>query len=1106
MKKIQGRVNSNNIININDVIDDIQTLDENVSELEEGLSQEHDEREQEVEALSTALGNISSIVSGHTTELAEHENKISGLTGRMITAESDIDSLERAVVDIEANHYTKTESDNKFQAKIDSDHKVASDLIDDSSSSHKFATSEQLEQIGTNTSDISNLQTIISNLDLTEVGSNGSYIKLVSQADGQLSATASSFDTEVPASNPSTYTAPTTAAIKLYVDTNSGKIDKIKVGDVEYTPDQNKIVNLPAFITNTVNNLTNYYLKSETYTKEEVNQIVANFGSFEVVQELPTDNIKTNVIYLVPKQGSGTDVHDEYIYLLTDPEDPTQGGSWELIGCTQIDISGLVPKTTTVNGHALSSDVTVTASDVGLGSVENKGMDDTPTADSLNYVKSGGVKTYVDSAVQNKVTIIETSDITALTAEQLSSLRSGDVVNKVDSTGKHSYRVSFKKDGTGLCLTYTDGSCSETVSYDYVDSNWVYNSTDVTSFSELGKVNSISIGGGTPYTPDTNKNIDLPAYPDVSDFITQTTADSRYQSQSNKLSQLSNLTPDRNTNWYATAIKYKFNSSSSSTTAGSWELGLAPAYALTLASVLDENYKVNNQWPTISFDQYTLLSKAINAADEAYPYQYKNDYLLPVLRFAQDVTIGGQSVRIYHTLRYVTTTYESSASVPYYTFSKLLDTNGNVLFAVIKPTGTLEVQFTKVANYIKPSTGIPASDLADTYLTGISSSDVTTALGYTPYSDANPNNYTSNTGTVTSVSAGTGLSISGTASVNPTVNVDSNYKLPTANEWLGKQDTLISSGVNQNLKTINGNDLLGSGDLVISAGAAETPIVNVGSSTTSQALDANKFYQFGRRTSGLTITLNAGSPSVVNEYQGEIFCDESNVTLTAPAGIVWKGATASSTASSSSVTLLAKCTHQFSILNNKGLVLSFANPALGTPAVTISSNTLSWTAVTNADKYRVQVANQTSSSTGTFVTDVEQITTSYTLTPSVTTFNAPTNLVATYDSTSSSINISWDVNTLANTTGSKYKLAYSTDGTTFTEVNLSTNAYTITSAAAGTTYTFKVKNLAATNYIPYKVTAMSDYYTDSETSSPVFSISVAESTYSSAITCEVPGA
>ena len=70
-----------------------------------------------------------------------------------------------------------------------------------------------------------------------------------------------------------------------------------------------------------------------------------------------------------------------------------------------------VDKTTTVNGHALSGNVSVTKGDVGLGSVENKGMDSTPTSGSANYVTSGGVKSYVDSAVgavkQFKYQIVE---------------------------------------------------------------------------------------------------------------------------------------------------------------------------------------------------------------------------------------------------------------------------------------------------------------------------------------------------------------------------------------------------------------------------------------------------------------------------------------------------------------------------------------------------------------------------------------------------------------------------------------------------------------------------------------------------------------------------
>jgi hypothetical protein len=61
--------------------------------------------------------------------------------------------------------------------------------------------------------------------------------------------------------------------------------------------------------------------------------------------------------------------------------------------------------------------------------------------------------------------------------------------------------------------------------------------------------------------------------------------------------------------------------------------------------------------------------------------------------------------------------------------------------------------------------GIVRKTAADTYtldtsayLTGITSSDVTTALGFTPYNATNPSGYTSNTGTVTSITAGTGFS------------------------------------------------------------------------------------------------------------------------------------------------------------------------------------------------------------------------------------------------------------------------------------------------------------------------------------------------------------
>lgn len=62
-------------------------------------------------------------------------------------------------------------------------------------------------------------------------------------------------------------------------------------------------------------------------------------------------------------------------------------------------LAGKVSTTTTVNGHALSANVTVTKSDVGLGSVENKALDTTVTKNSGNYITSGAVKTAIDNAI-----------------------------------------------------------------------------------------------------------------------------------------------------------------------------------------------------------------------------------------------------------------------------------------------------------------------------------------------------------------------------------------------------------------------------------------------------------------------------------------------------------------------------------------------------------------------------------------------------------------------------------------------------------------------------------------------------------------------------------
>ena len=84
-------------------------------------------------------------------------------------------------------------------------------------------------------------------------------------------------------------------------------------------------------------------------------------------------------------------------------------------------------------------------------------------------------------------------------------------------------------------------------------------------------------------------------------------------------------------------------------------------------------------------------------------------------------------------------------------------------------TGT----FTGGPEVIYPTTTTINFTNASGYITGITSSDVTTALGYTPYNSSNPAGYTSNVGTVTSVN-----------NTLPDVNGDVTLTIPTVNDGI----------------------------------------------------------------------------------------------------------------------------------------------------------------------------------------------------------------------------------------------------------------------------------------------------------------------------------
>lgn len=96
-----------------------------------------------------------------------------------------------------------------------------------------------------------------------------------------------------------------------------------------------------------------------------------------------------------------------------------------------------------------------------------------------------------------------------------------------------------------------------------------------------------------------------------------------------------------------------------------------------------------------------------------------------------------------------------------------------------------------MANVRTLTVGGVTYNLQDTisgYITGITSSDVTTALGFTPYNSTNPNGYTTNTGTITSVKT--------TAGAHTTINVSSgaaNFNIPTHTSHLTNDSGFLTS-------------------------------------------------------------------------------------------------------------------------------------------------------------------------------------------------------------------------------------------------------------------------------------------------------------------------
>ncbi len=111
-----------------------------------------------------------------------------------------------------------------------------------------------------------------------------------------------------------------------------------KAVDISVPTKTSDISNDSGFITKAVNDLTNYYKKSETYTQTEIDNKISAIPKFaiQVVQSLPTSNISATTVYLVSTGSETNNLYTEYIYV---------NNKWEILGTQKLDLSPYVKST-----------------------------------------------------------------------------------------------------------------------------------------------------------------------------------------------------------------------------------------------------------------------------------------------------------------------------------------------------------------------------------------------------------------------------------------------------------------------------------------------------------------------------------------------------------------------------------------------------------------------------------------------------------------------------------------------------------------------------------------------------------------------------------------
>lgn len=212
---------------------------------------------------------------------------------------------------------------------------------------------------------------------------------------------------EIKKKTDATYIAKDDETIAKKVDIT---ITGVKVNGETVAPDVDKVVSLTVPTTSDINSA--------------IAEAVGNIKEFdiEVVEALPTSDIKHNTIYLVPNTNpTDKNVYDEYIYLTVGEEN-----KWELISQKNLDLSKYFTKEETeakfvakVEGKDLSTNDYTTADKDKLAGVE----------------EGAQVNTITSVAGKTGDVLLAQTDITGLTDALNDKVSKSDVLTEAEIQG-----------------------------------------------------------------------------------------------------------------------------------------------------------------------------------------------------------------------------------------------------------------------------------------------------------------------------------------------------------------------------------------------------------------------------------------------------------------------------------------------------------------------------------------------------------------------------------------------------------------------------------------------------------------------------------------------